>query len=113
MNNREKGSCYEKKAAAYLTANGYDILEHNFYTKHGEIDIIAKDGDYLVFIEVKYRKNDKMGTALEAVNAGKQKKIRFSAGVYMYKNNYPADYPCRFDVVGITGSDMILIKNAF
>ena len=55
MNNRRTGSEYEARAAEYLTANGYRILERNFRCRQGEIDLIAQDGSYLVFVEVKYR----------------------------------------------------------
>ena len=61
QNRRRTGQLYERKAAAYLSACGYSILETNFYSHHGELDIIAKDGDTLVFVEVKYRKDTSMG----------------------------------------------------
>ena len=54
-NQREKGAYWEQKAGAYLESIGYEILEYNFRCRMGEIDIIARDGDYLVFCEVKYR----------------------------------------------------------
>lgn len=72
-NKRDIGTVYEKKAVLLLEEKGCRILERNFYTYHGEIDIIAKDGDCLVFVEVKYRKNTKKGYAAEAVTPLKQK----------------------------------------
>lgn len=60
-NNRETGAKAEAVACWFLKEQGYDILEQNFYTKVGEIDIIAKEGHTLVFVEVKYRKDDKKG----------------------------------------------------
>ena len=60
-NNRETGAKAEAIACWFLGQQGYDILEQNFYTKVGEIDIIAKEGQTLVFVEVKYRKDDKKG----------------------------------------------------
>lgn len=65
-NNRETGSYYERMAGVYLTEKGYEILEYNYRCKLGEIDIIARDGDYLVFCEVKYRADDRKGTPPEA-----------------------------------------------
>lgn len=113
MNRRETGKRYENMAAEYLTFAGYEIITHNYRCKCGEIDLIARDREYLVFIEVKYRKNHKMGSPLEAVDIRKQNTIRSVAAVYMYKNGINENTPVRFDVVGITGDDILLIKDAF
>lgn len=115
MENRRKiGNAYENAAASYLRQKGFLILEQNFYSRFGEIDIVAKDGRYLVFIEVKYRRNDSCGTPLEAVNAKKQKKICRTASYYCLKNGYADTVPCRFDVVAITGDNVIAhMENAF
>lgn len=113
-NQRQVGSAYEKKAAEYLTGQGFRILEQNFYSRYGEIDIIAKDGRYLVFIEVKYRRNSSCGNPLEAVTAKKQKRICRTAFYYCTKMGYGDRAPCRFDVVAIEGEQEIIhIKNAF
>ena len=113
-NKRKIGSAYENKAADYLRQKGLTILEQNFYSRFGEIDLIAKDGRYLVFIEVKYRRNDSCGTPLEAVHAKKQKKICRAASYYCLKNGYEDTTPCRFDVVAITGDRVIShLENAF
>ena len=74
-NKRQVGGIYEQKAADYLSRQGFRIIEHNFYSRFGEIDLIAKDGKYLVFIEVKYRRDSACGTPLEAVTLKKQKRI--------------------------------------
>ena len=113
MNKRETGSRYEELAAAYLTTAGYVILEKNFRGRQGEIDLIARDGSYLVFIEVKYRADAAMGDPLEAVGPKKQQRIRQTAAWYLYRHSLPGDTPCRFDVVGITGGRVQLIKDAF
>jgi len=97
-NNREIGSEFEDAAAAYLESKGYVILERNFGDRKGEIDIIAKDGKELVFIEVKYRRN------LEKGDAAKR---------YLYRCHLGEDIPCRFDVVAILGQEIRLIKDAF
>lgn len=104
---------YEKKAAAYLLQQGYKILQRNYRCKMGEIDIIARDGEYLCFIEVKYRKTEKFQGALGAVNPGKQQRISKAALYYLMEKGYRDDTPCRFDVVGITPKEIQLIKNAF
>lgn len=113
MNKRKTGSLYEAAAASYLIKKGYNILEKNFRVRIGEIDLIAMDGEYLVFVEVKYRRNSVSGTALEAVDERKQQIIRRTAEVYLSMHPHFSDAPCRFDVVGIMGNQIEHIKNAF
>ena len=113
MNKRAVGTAYEKLAGEYLKLQGYEILEYNFRCRMGEIDIIAKEDGYLVFIEVKYRSSKRQGTSLEAVDIRKQQKISKTASYYCLKYGYGESMPCRFDVVGIEGSEYIVIKNAF
>ena len=84
--NKEIGKLGEDLATKYLETLGYQIIERNFRCKVGEIDIIAKDKDYLVFIEVKYRKDNKKGIPAEAVNHNKRKKIIKATKYYIYKN---------------------------
>lgn len=112
-NNREIGSRFEEMAAAYLRNTGYVILERNYRNKLGEIDIIARDGRTLVFVEVKYRINLEKGDPAEAVHGQKQRKIRNVAKMYLYQQQLGEDIPCRFDVVAILGSDIRLIRDAF
>ena len=112
MNKRKIGSDYEEKAVRYLENSGYIIVERNFYCKQGEIDIIAKNGEYLVFIEVKYRRDDKKGYPTEAVNYNKRNRIIKAAKYYLYKNGY-MEQAVRFDVVSIMGDEIELIKDAF
>lgn len=113
MNKRRIGSNYEETAAVYLEKNGYAILDRNFTCRLGEIDIVAKDGRYLVFVEVKYRRSSSRGTALEAVDIRKQIKIRKVAGYYLWSHHFHENTPCRFDVVGITDGAVELVQNAF
>ena len=93
-------------------SQGYEILEYNFNSRGGEIDIIARHGDYYVFVEVKYRENSKSGYPVEFVTTEKQRKISKSAAYYLYRNNL-CDALVRFDVVGICGMEIQLIQNAF
>lgn len=113
MNKRKVGHRWEVVAATYLNAHGYKILELNFNCKFGEIDIIAKDGNYLVFCEVKYRKTVEAGLPIEAVSFYKQKRIISSALFYMSSHHLPDNTEVRFDVISILGSEISLIKNAF
>ncbi|MGL5435202.1 MAG: YraN family protein [Lachnospiraceae bacterium] len=112
-NKRAVGGQYEGIAAGYLEKQGLVVLERNYRSRQGEIDLIARDGDYLVFVEVKFRRNDRMGSAQEAVDLRKQQKIGRTAGCYLYQHRYGDDVPCRFDVVAITGTKICWIKDAF
>ena len=100
MNNKILGSDGEKEATEYLIKNGYKIIERNFFCKRGEIDIIAKDGDTIVFIEVKTRKSIKYGTPAEAVDEIKQKHIYKAAEYYLYSRNLEKEY-VRIDVIEV------------
>lgn len=111
-NRRSIGFDYEKIAGKYLAEHGYEILEYNFYSRNGEIDIIAKHEGYLVFVEVKYRENDSKGDPLEAVTLQKQRTISRCALYYMSKKGMQ-DVSVRFDVVGILGDDIQIVQNAF
>ena len=113
MNKRQVGKQYESMAVQYLTEAGYHILERNFRCRTGEIDIIAKDGAYLVFVEVKYRASAACGSALEAVDYRKQQSILRVAQYYMVSHGYGTQTNCRFDVVAIQGTEITLIQNAF
>ncbi len=110
---RTLGARKEEAAVSWLRKRGVRIIERNFRCKQGEIDIIGRDGEYLVFFEVKYRKNAAAGSASEAVGTGKQKKIRKVSDFYRMIHGYPLDTPVRFDVIAIDGAQLEWIRNAF
>lgn len=112
-NKRSIGTKQEQVAANFLRENGYNIITMNFYCRSGEIDIIAKDQEYLVFIEVKYRSSLQNGYPEEAVHIRKQRSIIRAARFYMLSQGISEDTPCRFDVVVILGEEIKLISNAF
>lgn len=112
VSKRQIGSNYEQASGYYLEQQGYKILEYNYRCRMGEIDLIAQDGEYLVFCEVKYRKTYGSGSPLEAVDVRKQRVIRKVAEHYLMMHRIN-EIPCRFDVIGIEGSRISLIKNAF
>lgn len=112
-NKRNIGKKYEELAIKHLEKEGYRIIGKNFRSQFGEIDIIAKENDYLVFIEVKYRSSIKSGYPHEAINYNKRNRIAKTAQFYMLKNNIDFQTPCRFDVVAIINKDLNIIKNAF
>lgn len=113
INKRMLGTAYEEMATAYLKQQGFSILENNFRCRLGEIDIIAKDGSYLVFIEVKYRSDSKMGYPAEAVDRKKQLKICKVADYYRIRHALAENTACRFDVVVVMDGKIDLFKNAF
>ena len=112
------GRLGEDLACAELRRRGYAILARRFRTRHGEIDIIARDGDVLVFVEVKARSSTRFGGARAAVTWPKQRKIMMMAQRYLQRAGWSAR-PVRFDVVAVQGRrdggppGVALIRNAF
>lgn len=96
----ERGKEGEELAAKYLQEHGFGILERNFRSQQGEIDIIARDGEFLVFIEVKNYSFRSYGSPVGAVGRDKRKSIIHAAETYLYKNKIKDVY-CRFDVIAI------------
>ena len=113
LNKRELGTKKEQTAAKYLISNGIDIICMNFRCRIGEIDIIGKDGDFLVFFEVKYRSTPKYGLPEEAVDRRKQHRIKQTAQYFMLTHNISQDMPLRFDIVSLLGNKIKHIRNAF
>lgn len=111
-NRKLTGSEGEDRAAAVLKKQGYKILLRNFRSRFGEIDIIAEEDDFLVFVEVKRRSGRNFGTSLEAINPRKKLHIIRSAEIYL-KANHWLGRRIRFDVVGIDGDNVKVIKHAF
>lgn len=116
VNKRAQGAIGENLAAEFLEKNGYLILQRNYRFERGEIDLVAKDGDELVFVEVKARTSKAFGSPEEAVTPEKQKQIRNVAEGYLFEHEIE-NQACRFDVVAIhymNGNPIIkLIRNAF
>ena len=100
MNKRKFGIIGEKIAENFLKQNGYIVLKNNFYTKKGEIDLIAKKNNCIIFIEVKTRSNYKYGTPAMAVNDIKKQHIKSAANIFLYINKFDK-YEIRFDVIEV------------
>ena len=113
MNKRETGTRYEQIACDYLEEQGLKVIETNYRTQLGEIDIVAKDADELVFVEVKYRKNRNYGGAEHAISRKKQLTIIRVAKMYIRMHRLPMSAPYRFDAVLIDGGEIQHIKNAW
>lgn len=86
-------------AAEYLRKKHYKILASSYRSRFGEIDLIAKNRNHLVFVEVKLRKNDAYARARDYVDKRKQEKLRLTASLYLSEN--PTELPARFDIVEI------------
>ena len=111
------GRVGEDLACRELRRRGYVILARRFRTRHGEIDIVARDGDVLVFVEVKARSSSDFGGAIAAVTARKQRQVIAMAQRYMARVGWDTR-PCRFDVVAVQAggrrpADVTLVRNAF
>jgi len=117
INQRQQfGKQSERLAVAYLKRNGYRIVETNYRSPVGEIDIIAREKGTLVFVEVKARRSSRFGSPKGAVTPAKQRKISMAALDYL-KRSGQDDVRARFDVVSIDAAsgrtDIEVVKNAF
>lgn len=113
MKTREQGMLAETIALKHLQKNGLKLVTQNYHCRGGEIDLIMRDGNDLVFIEVRYRKSSAFGSPIETVTRQKQRRIIHTAQHYLQQHPQ-IDLCCRFDIVGIS-SDAPLkwLKNAF
>ncbi len=102
--NDSPGRYWEKKAAAFLRRKGYRILERNVRMRRGEIDIIASDGNELVFVEVKQRATSEFGGGEYAIDRNKCHRLLSAAKEYLVRNGLSAQ-PCRFDTVIIDSAE--------
>ena len=114
-NKRIKGEYYELMAKRYLETHQLTFIERNFYSKTGELDLIMRDRDSFVFVEVKYRASSNYGSAQEMVTWQKQRKLQRTALFWLMKNGLSVEHTSfRFNVVAIhsQGQDINWIKNA-
>ncbi len=107
----------EKVACEALQLKGLQLIDHNFSTTLGEIDLIMRDGSTLVFIEVRQRRSAAYGLAEETIGHRKQEKIRRVANQFLQRNSKGYDQQCRFDVFAVNGDQtektIRWIKSAF
>jgi len=107
-----RGELSEQQACTYLLKQGLTLIETNFSCKHGELDLIMRDNKTLVIIEVRFRKSNKFGGALESIT--KKKQSRIIAATQYYLSTKKFDSPLRFDVIAMSSdTDINWIKNAF
>ena len=105
------GLCAENVVKDYLVNQGLIWVISNYNVRVGEIDLIMRDGETLVFVEVRSRRSNKFGDAIESITHQKRQKLLRTAACYVQNKHYLG--PMRFDVVGITAGQLEWIKNAF
>ena len=105
------GGDAEERAAAYLAARGLDIVSRNFRTRLGEIDLVAREGDTLVFVEVRMRSAGTFGGAIESITPRKQRRIQAAARQFLAQYRDPPR--CRFDVVALDQGETRWLRAAF
>jgi putative endonuclease len=115
---QDKGQTSENFARKYLVSHGLQYVTKNYRNRQGEIDIIFLEGGTYVFVEVKYRKNNKFGGAISAVSYKKTQKIKQCAKFYLQQNDLNEyNTPCRFDIIALEGNinrpQITWLKNAF
>ena len=98
---RSKGFAYERQAEQFLAQQGYRLRDRNYYTRRGEVELIMTHKNSLIFIEVRYRKNNHFGSAEESITKSKQRKIVTSAKEYINRHKLWHMY-IQFDVVTLT-----------
>lgn len=98
LNKRVQGEYFENLALNFLEKEGFSLLEKNFYCKYGEIDIILRKSDLIVFVEVKQRSSKEFGTGFDAISIAKQKRIYLTAQNFLYKYKLE-NFNFRFDAV--------------
>ena len=97
------GATSEDLALDYLCTRGLTLLQRNFHSRLGEIDLVMLDNDDLVFVEVRFRRNSRFGSAAESISVSKQRKIKLTAEFYLQSNPGLSFRGCRFDVLAIDG----------
>ena len=109
------GRAAEQNARSHLEQHGLRLLFQNWSCRCGELDLVMLDGDTVVFVEVRYRKNTQWGGALASIDERKQQKLIFAAQYFLQRESRWANSPCRFDVVAIDShpDQLNWLQNAF
>jgi len=108
----KSGDDAERLACTHLKKGGLRLLKRNYRCRRGEIDLVMREGDILVFVEVRFRASPRFGTPAETVNIHKQRRLAAAAAHYL--RHHPTKLACRFDVVAVSDNNHIdWIRNAF
>ncbi len=106
------GGDKERLAGDYLRQRGLRLIACNYRCRFGEIDLVMREAETLVFVEVRFRKSSRYGTPAETIDAHKQRRLAATASYYL--REHPTNSPCRFDVLAVSGNDNIVwIRDAF
>ena len=100
----DRGSQFEDRAAQLLRGAGLRVLERNFRCKLGELDLVCREGEVLVFVEVRYRSNPHFASAAASVTPAKQRRLWRTAQFYLQRHGLTDSQACRFDVIAFSGS---------
>ncbi len=103
MSTRDIGQSFEAMARARLEREGLSFVAANVNYAFGELDLVMREGETLVFVEVRYRRNTGFGGGLQSVTRSKQRRIANAAGAWLASHPIDARRPCRFDVIAIAG----------
>jgi putative endonuclease len=101
---RRTGDAFELRALAQLERAGLALLKRNYTTRLGELDLVMRDGETVVFVEVRYRRSTRFGGAAVSVTAAKRTKLVHAASLFLAAHPQYANLECRFDVVAFEGS---------
>ncbi|WP_426723866.1 YraN family protein [Enterobacter cloacae complex sp. 302F9] len=114
LSRKQTGDAWELKARRWLEGKGLRFVAANVRGRGGEIDLIMKDGQTIVFVEVRFRQSSRFGGAAASVTLAKQQKLLQTAHLWLARHNGSFDtVDCRFDVVAFTGNAIDWLKNAF
>ena len=103
LDRRARGDAVETAALGFLQQHGLHLLARNAQARGGELDLVMRDGDTLVFVEVRYRRSDAFGGGFASVDAGKRRRLVLAAQQFLASHREYRDAPCRFDVVDASG----------
>ncbi len=101
---RSTGTKFEDLALAHAKCDGLRLIARNYTSRYGELDLVMHDRDVVVFLEVRYRRSEQFGGALESVGIAKRERLSKAASLFLQANPTLAHYPCRFDVMAISGN---------
>ena len=101
---RSTGKHFEDLALAHAQGDGLRLVTRNFNCRYGELDLVMKDRDIIVFLEVRYRRSQSHGGALDSVSATKRERLTKAASLFLQANPNLARNTCRFDVIAISGT---------
>ncbi len=110
---QRQGQTAEDQALAYLREQGLSLVARNARFRVGEIDLIMRDGQMILFVEVRFRQPSHFGGAALTVTASKQRRIRRAATLWLTQQSLIDRVPCRFDVIALSPSHLDWIKDAF